>query len=533
MGGNSAILLFAAMQAASPLGPSKAPSVDDAVIPQNLSNTCVDALGPIGSAPGNLQKFDGSKMKKPKDVEKARKSVKSGAPILINGGNFAGADFRKSQVTNVCFMGANLAATRWEKASANGVAFVGSNLTGASLSGAIMSRVLFRDSDLTNAQAVRADLSGGRIDGGWTGKLTNVVLDSAQMSSFSFDCYAGEERGCPFDRKGISARGTDLTGAKLSSFSFWDLNLQGAKLDRTEIHIDALRLLNGAQLAGPVVVRGNTQAVTIQPADMGAILAALPTPNAAPALPDCEIETPKSIDDMVCANRRGPIAMAVRDIANFESMDASIAVNGARIYNDQLNACFTVGVSSPAMCAENAARDRREKLAAAAGLRSWLKAGEKAVFAKIDTDTATAYTSKSALGRLTPALAGSAPAYVLVQLDSRGVASIRGSALTENGSYCSINAGNVRRQSGNGWLSAASGTDTAGKRAPATPIIRIWKGSAEIHSALAGPASGMSAADGRAAGVSNCSGASEFGGTLLRIPVSDTDFDRMWTTLGG
>ena len=322
---NRAILIFAIVQAplATPAfanARNSSAAIQDAGSQTAAAPMCMDILGAVGTVPTGLQSFDGKKFKKPSDIEKIRKSVKSGAPILIDGGNFAGADFRKAKIRNVCFRGSDLSATRWDKADGNGVAFVGTNLERANLSGAIMSRVLFRDANLSNAIASRADFSGGRIDGGWAGKLTNFNLDSAQLTAFEFDCSVGETRGCPFDRTGITARGADLTAAKLSSYSFWDLNLQAAKLDRTEISVDALRLLGGASISGPLYVRGNTHSVTIDQQEVAALVQAFPAMKS-DTTTSCDIEKPQKLEDMLCMNRGGIVAKLAKDIAILENVD--------------------------------------------------------------------------------------------------------------------------------------------------------------------------------------------------------------------
>jgi uncharacterized protein YjbI with pentapeptide repeats len=526
MAGSTLFLLLAA-QTAVPGTPNMAPAQDGFATSGGLATACMDVLGNVGSTPSGVQSFDGTKLKKPDDIARMRKSVKSGAPILIDGGSFRGADFRKAKLRNVCFRGSNLAGTRWDKADANGVAFVGTDLTGASLSGAIMSRVLFRNSNLANAQAVRADFSGGRIDGGWSGNLSNFNLDSAQLTAFDFNCFAGESLGCPFDRKGITARGADLTGAKLSSFNFWELNLQGAKLDRTEINVETLRLLGGASIAGPIFVRGNAHMVTIGADEVAQLLAALPAIKS-DTVAECDIDKPQKLDDLLCSDPSSKLSNLVRDMAKLEAMEPTISASGIQIYNTRLSACFTTAVANVAQCAENSVRDRREKLAQALGSKVWLKQGEKALFARVSSDMASAYAAQPKLAKLSPAIAGASSAYFMVQLDSKGLAKIRGLSLGGNGEACKLSVNNTRRWASNGWYSAApDGTAKRGFSQP-VPIARIWKDRAEIYPPIA---DFDDKHDSRISNYISCNDSNLFSGMMVRLPIIDADFDSMWATL--
>ncbi len=524
----TAYFLFMAAQATSPLGAGMAPA-QDAMTAGAPAIACMDVLGAVGSTPSNVQNFDGKKLKKPSDIEKIRKSVKSGEPILIDGGNFTGADFRKAKIKNVCFRGAELSGTRWDKADANGVAFVGSNLEKANLSGAIMSRVLFRDAKLANAQAIRSDFSGGRIDGGWAGSLTNFNLDSAQLTAFDFNCFAGEQLGCPWDRAGITARGADLTGAKLSSFSFWELNVQGAKLDRTEINVDTLRFLGGASISGPIYVRGNTHMVALDQAEIAGLVTAMPVTLVETAAPDCEVEKPQKLDDLLCMNRNGKIAKLSRDIATFEYMDPAATSAGARIHNSRMTVCFTSNVANLPLCVENSLRERREKLAQSMAMRSPPKSGEKALFAAVSQEMKKAIATQPQLARLSAPIAGSTSAYILVQIDSRGSTKIRGQAVGGNGESCALSVPSARRNAANGWLGASS--MTKGPRTAATspiPVLRMWKDQAEVYPAL-GEFDDLY--DARISEFITCPANNFATGILERIPISDLEFDKMWTKL--
>ncbi len=499
------------------------------ITPPHLANACIDALGAVGSQPAGIQTVDGSRMKKPADLVRARKASKSVAPIIVQGGNFRGADFRKIAVTNICFVGTDLANTRWARANANGAAFVDADLSGADLSDATMARVLFRNAKLEGARANRAELSGGQFDGGWRGSLANLNLDSAQLTGFSFVCGLGEDNGCPFDRKGMTARGADLTAARLSSMAFWELDLRGAKIDRTEINFDTLRLLSGASLAGPLIVRGGDASVTLEAAEVPAVLAALPGP-ANEGAAACTEDT-ATLANILCNARGTPLEALARDVATLEGMDAALAANSARAYLNRLNSCFGKEMVQARICVTDNMKDRRERLAQALANRTWLKPGERALFVRVDDALATAVASRPALQRLSPAIAGMATSYVVVQLNSRGFASMRGAALTQSGDRCYLSANDMRRMTTTGWFNAGyAQPGTIGRRTTNVPVplARIWNARAEIApSSFADEGEG----DSRLGSFTSCNSTAGFGGMMVKLPISDQAFATLWTSL--
>ena len=233
------LLLAVALQAAS------APPQD-----------CQAAIGPVydGRETSSLpNQVDGNSVGDVPGLMR-RRAARGNALIVVNGGNFARADFRGARLANVCFVGTDLSGSDWRGAEAGGSAFVDTNLEGANLTGARLPRVLLRQVNLKDADATGADLSGGRMDGGWDGSVENLRLDRANLSGFRFDCGITIGDGCPISGN-MRFPGANLTGASLASyfrFSGWN----GARIDRTEVSLQQLTEMDGADLQGPILVRG-------------------------------------------------------------------------------------------------------------------------------------------------------------------------------------------------------------------------------------------------------------------------------------
>jgi uncharacterized protein YjbI with pentapeptide repeats len=217
---------------------------------------CVTAAGAVDGTGANLpQAVQGTTIRSAKALGKLRKDTKDGRLLLIEGGDFSHWNFGKLDLAAICFRGTNLAGSNWSGISAPGIGFIDSDLTGANLSGASLPSALFRTTTLTGADATGADLHGGQLDGGWPASLAGWKLDRANLSRFRFHCGVTEADGCPFDRKGISARGTDFSGAVFDGFAFWDAALDGAKVEGAEVRLDNAGVLAAAQSATALTIQ--------------------------------------------------------------------------------------------------------------------------------------------------------------------------------------------------------------------------------------------------------------------------------------
>jgi uncharacterized protein YjbI with pentapeptide repeats len=225
---------------------------------------CAAVAGAVDGAGATLPSaVDGTRLGSVKDLTRLRRRAKDGRVIVIEGGDFSNWDFRKAKLSAFCFRGTRLAASKWGGVSAPGMGFIHADLTGAQLAGARLPGVLLRTTTMTGADATNADLRGGRLDGGWSASLAGLRLDGANLAGFRFQCGVTETDGCPFDRQGITARGTDFSNALFDGFTFWDANVEGVKLNGAEIRLDNVPLLQAAAGAESVTLRQDGRRIQV------------------------------------------------------------------------------------------------------------------------------------------------------------------------------------------------------------------------------------------------------------------------------
>jgi uncharacterized protein YjbI with pentapeptide repeats len=205
--------------------------------------------------------------------------------IIVRGGNFSHADFRRARLHNICFYMTKLSHSDWRGARAPGTGFIDARLTGADLRGAHMPQVLLRTAYLDKVNATGADFSGGRLSGTAFGSLHALRLDRANLARFAFACGTTEEDVCSHEQR-ISFRGADLSGAAIDTYR-GQADWTGARLDRTFVALHQLAALGRARQSGPIVLRAGDEygprprvaAVRLSPADYRAIRAHIEPPN--------------------------------------------------------------------------------------------------------------------------------------------------------------------------------------------------------------------------------------------------------------
>ena len=174
--------------------------------------------------------------------------------LLVDGGDFAGADLREARLHNICFFETDFSGSDWSGAKADGIGFIFAKLTGARLINARMRNIHFYSADLDGADASGANFDGGKLAGNWSGSVSGLRLDRANLSGFLIECGITESDRCG-ERGEVSLRGTRLARARIGTF-FWDSDWTGAVIDRTEIGPEHLLDLGPARLKGPILVRG-------------------------------------------------------------------------------------------------------------------------------------------------------------------------------------------------------------------------------------------------------------------------------------
>lgn len=484
--------LVLAAQAATPANVVILPATNSAPV---VARSCRFGAGFVdGSGSVLPPAIDGQKFRTFAAIAALRKTSPAGQLIVIEGGDLSRQKVGAVDLSGICFRGTRLANTIWTGTKGVGIGFIGADLTGARFDGVAFDSVLFRNTTLANVNAAGARLVFGQIDGGWNASMANLNLDNAQMIGFRFVCGITATDGCPFDRKRISLRGTDLREAKLSSFAFWDADFSGAKLNKTEISLDQITQFDGAEISGPLVIRAARKSSTILPVDFMALRTRMKT-----VAPDNCASPSAALFRLICASPSGDLIRLHRDI---ESLYSGSVAEGAKIapaqqaYQATLEACAVKSEAAARECVAKEMNERRDALIAETLRAKPLERGGKALYVSNDTPHLTVGAETPALATL---FAASASSYMLVRKDKGRSLNIRATTSDAAGNRCSV-FDNTKSKSSGGLA------------------LRIWATGADFK---------VEDPDRQAQRSSQCSAKVE-SGPLIRIPVSDADFDLLW-----
>lgn len=440
--------------------------------------------------------LDGRKFRTFAAVAALRKAAPVGQIIVIEGGDLSGQRVGAVDLSGVCFRGTRLVNTVWTGTKGLGIGFINADLTGARFDKVAFDSVLFRNTTLANVNAVGARLVFGQLDGGWSASMANLNLDNAQMIGFRFICGISATDGCPFDRKRISMQGTDLSEAKLSSFAFWDTIFNGAKLNRTEISFDQVTQFDGAAIGGPLIIRAGRKTSAITPADFLALRTKVKSASAdscaSPATP---------LLRMVCASSPGDLTRLHRDVDALyrgSVADAAKPTPAQQSYQAALDGCIAKGEATARNCLAKEMNERREILIAETLREKPLERGGRALYVSNDTPFIGVGSDTPALA---PLFAASAQSYMLVRKDKGRALNIRAATSDTAGNRCPV-FDNTKAKSAGGLT------------------MRIWATGADFKT---------EEANRQNQSASQCSARVE-SGPLVRIPVSDADFDALWAT---
>jgi uncharacterized protein YjbI with pentapeptide repeats len=420
-----------------------------------------------------------------------RKAAPTAQIIVIEGGDLSRQRVGAVDLSGICFRGTKLANTVWTGTRGLGIGFIGADLTGARFDQVVFDSVLFRNTTLANVNASGARLVFGQLDGGWNASMANLNLDNAQMIGFRFVCGITATDGCPFDRKQISMRGTDLSEAKLFSFAFWDTVFGGAKLNRTEISLDQVTQFDGATISGPLIIRAGRNATAIAPTDFITLRTKVKTlaadSCAAPATPLLRV---------ICTSSQGGLPRLHRDIDTLyrgSGADSAKPSPAQLSYQGALESCIAKGEATARDCVAKEMNERRDMLIAEMLREKPLERGGRALYVSNDTPFVNVGSDTPALA---PLFVASAPSYMLVRKDKGRALNIRAATSDTTGNRCPV-FDNTKTKSAGGLA------------------MRIWATGADFK---------MESADRQ----SNQCSASAQSGPLIRIPVSDSDFDILW-----
>lgn len=495
--------------------------------PQN----CQAALGNLfdGPDPRNLpNQVDGAALTNARSLVELR-AGRGDDLLIVHGGGFAGEDLRGANLHNICFIGSDFSGSDWRGAEASGSGFVGANLEGAQLAGAKLDHVLLRNVNLNDVDAQGAVLAGGRFDGGWfDGSVEGLRLDRADLSGFRFECGITLDDGCPVYSGGppISLRGANLGGANL----WGSADLTGARIDRTEAGLGDLFDLQGAELAGPILLRGGEAVAALSPEDYRALLPRIRRPEEAPAPSfDCaRAATP--VEREICgengASLRDIDVSVARLYRRAVALDPSVERSQLRWLRER-DLCLTER-QQDSWCLQSAYERRREALVARLGPPDWARPGAIALFVGPVIEFDPAFHSEPLYQRLLPVLIGAAWSRAVVRVNGDGSIDARGDAIGANAHLCSLEGDGLRLDRSNGWYSGpyqATADDPAEWRDRPMPVLLFWDDRAQVYQ-HGRPFAGDSG-DPRFSDYASCGMRASFG-NLLRVPVSDEEARRIF-----
>lgn len=520
----------ASANAAQPAIPMAAPA-----------NSCLPALGRLGATPNAaITVVDGAALNSPSDLRSLRRKAKDGQPIIVKGGDFSGKKFGDDDFSNLCFDGARFVGTRWSKSRLDGAAFVNSDLTGALFDRVSLRGILFRNSVLTRMDASGANLSYGQLDGGWDPSMAGLRLENAQMTGFKFECGSSSTDGCSFDRKQISLRGANLTNANLGTFSLWDANLVDVILNNTEIAFDQIPQYADADVQGPLRVKSGSRQVGLSP-DAFTLAATL---LRAPAKPDTECSDPATpLTQIFCQTgqsalraQRDDIDRMYQSIANSTRPDGSaITVTAPSKAHDRylasLRKCALKVEDKAIPCIADIMTKRRAVLVATLIKARPLEADVRALFVNVETPMLQNISREPRLASLTPLLIDSASTYLLAYRDDDNLLNARGISQPIGGTRCmysfaTANDAKPRKQKPSGpsfaaWSSGAEFAVEPFRTVKRKKVKKARKGKKAVRQTITViTTQPETVGEGCASTLKS--------GPLIRIPISENDFDRLW-----
>ncbi len=533
----STVAIATALAGTAPAYSAQAPGVAAGPPP----NSCQAMAGPLGGAGRLPEAVDGSKLKDAGDIEKLRSKAKDGRTIVVKGGKFSGEKFGNDNFSNICFVGSDLSNTKWSRSRAAGIGFIDTDLTGSTFDRVNMDYVLFRNAILARVDAAGVQMSYGQLDGGWDPSMAGLKLDNARMLGFRFICGFTSSDGCSFDRKQISMRGADLSFAALSSFPMWDGLFDDVRLYYTEIGIDQMNMFSAAEIAGPVMVRAENRQIQLAPDAFRAAAVAIASTRAA----DAECKAPEgAISQIFCQAGQGALRAYRDDVQRlFEStrrpMDASLlADNSISVtapdkvhdrYVKALRRCALKDEDIAIPCLQMTMAKRRTVLIDQLVKTRPLEADARALYVSVQTPMVQAVASDPRLSAFAPLMFDSATQVLLAYQDDEEGLQARGYMPSTEGEVCST--------------TFSQRTKSAGKRKSKTKskktaiTLATWNSGAEFAmGSIPGKVKKKKIRNKKGKLVSvrvpvptGC-GIYKQSDPMIRVPISEDEFDKLWVT---
>ncbi len=425
-----------------------------------------------------MRTYDGATITSPEQLAGYSKAA-GDKTILIEGGNFSGWDFTGVELSNICFVESDLSRSDWTGVKAPGLGFIKSNMEAAGMIGARMPDILIRSSSFARVDAKVANWSSGKLDGGWDGDVQGLNIDAADLTGFKFDCGITASDGCPINRNGISARGTKLAFADISSFGFYDANLTGAVLNQTVISPRQLTELKDARNMGAVFIAGGDEKVMVLPETWAVLMASAlaAEENDAPSF-DCD-KARTDVEKEICGEYNSALRQSDRRVAALYKAarkQGSDVKASQKAWLKNRNACGTN--EYPADCLRKSYDQRVGQLIGLLGEPDWLRSGEEALFVEEVLPLTKEVVESLSYQQLIPILAGEARSSMLVGRSVDGGIYATGDAVGANAHICTIRIKDVRFDSATGWYGLSEIRNGVTKN---FPVLRYYDEQIEIY----------------------------------------------------
>ncbi|MEN3745778.1 pentapeptide repeat-containing protein [Sphingomonas sp. HF-S3] len=360
-------------------------------------------------------------------------------PVIVHQAKFAGWRLAGADLSNVCFEHVDLSRTDWRDVTAQGVRVFRSNVTDAVMTDANLRHALFSDSQLDGADVSGADLTGARVEGG---SFDGLNLRRARMRAFQFYCslVSGNHKCEGVETRGLDARDTDLTHARLDVFNTENWNFEGAKLDRTVVQVQQLKQLAAAKARGTVILESgeynNDVRVRLSPAEWRQLMSNWVSG------PDFDCAHARSaVEHMICGSDH--LAATDRELARLYRHARATNTTNIRAQRRWLAERETCGAKPEAkfereLCISRAYQGRLAELREVMPVLSKMKPGEERLFITPELVPQPTFARTALYSRIFPVLIATADSRLVV----RGVGSARvrasGEAYVDNGHFCSL-----------------------------------------------------------------------------------------------
>jgi uncharacterized protein YjbI with pentapeptide repeats len=397
------------------------------------------------------------KAKQVRGVRKAADLDQLGdGPFVIIDAQLRGQRLAGHRVSRICFEGGDLTKTDWRGVTAENTTFAGSDLTGAVMTGAALRRARFSASKLDNVDASRVDLSDSRIAGG---SFDGLVLRNARLHGFGLRCalISGYD-SCEWpEKRGVDARGADLTGAALDVYRTDDWRFEGAVLDRTTVQFHQLESFRPAVVRGTVILEPSgyyhEPKVPLDRAEWRELLAGLWTDR--PSFDCARVRT--VVERRICAPDEG-LHTPDRQLAGlFDAVRAEGKATRAeqRRWLRVRDACARQPEGwERDGCIRGAYQDRIAALMQRGAPPRWIRPGARRLFVSSDVVPPAAFQQTRLYDRIFPVLLTTASTHVYVRVRDRGAVEASGEALGSNGHMCDLAKGAYALDARSGWFGA-------------------------------------------------------------------------------